>query len=199
VPEVIKRLIELKYGAQVGTEVKKALVDVGENVVDLSDGSKLQDLQSDIASAPVAKIVNTMLEYAAKVKASDIHIEPRETKLVVRNRVNGVLSEKLILPLQLAPSIVSRIKILSNLKIDEHRIPQDGRFQIKYEGNYIDLRISIIPAVYGEKVVIRLLEKGSGSLSLEETGLRGLNLEIFSKNIKTTGIILVTGPTGSKQ
>ena len=194
----IKQTIETKYGAQVGVEVKQALQDVS-GVIDVTSGDEMIDsLQGDISQAPVAKIVNSALSYAAKMKASDIHIEPRETKLSVRFRINGVLYEKIELPLKLAPAIVSRIKILSNLKIDEHRVPQDGRFQVKVEQEVIDLRVSILPTVYGETVVIRLLERGGGDMTLEQTGLVGRNLDEFYKALKKTqGILLVTGPTGS--
>lgn len=195
----IKQAIETKYGAQVGVEVKQALHEVSGVVDVTSSGDEMIDnLQGDISQAPVAKIVNSALNYAAKMKASDIHIEPRETKLSVRFRINGVLYEKITLPLKLAPAIVSRIKILSNLKIDEHRVPQDGRFQVKVEQEVIDLRVSILPTVYGETVVIRLLERGGGDMTLEQTGLVGRNLDEFYKVLKKTqGILLVTGPTGS--
>jgi type IV pilus assembly protein PilB len=196
-PQTIQQLIDTKYGAQVGSEIKDALSDVS-GVVDASADETIDSLQGDIAAAPVAKIVNSVLNYAVKVKASDIHIEPREERLSVRYRVNGVLNEKTSLPLKLAPAIVSRIKILSNLKIDEHRVPQDGRFQVKVEQDFTDLRVSIIPTVYGEKIVIRLLERGGGDMTLDQTGLVGRNLEVFRKSIsKTQGIVLVTGPTGS--
>jgi len=198
-PAALQKILETKYGAQVGGEVTRAMEDVTGEVVDVSGNLKeAEALQGDISSAPVARIVNVILEYAVRMKASDIHIEPRENKMIVRDRINGVLSEKLILPIKLAPSVVSRIKILSNLKIDEHRVPQDGRFQIKVDTNYIDLRVSILPTAFGEKVVMRILEKGGGAITLDKTGLRGRNLDEFTKSIKKTlGIVLVTGPTGS--
>lgn len=198
-PVTVQKFLDTKYGAQVGSEVSRALEDVKTDVVDVSGNmDKAESLQGDISSAPVARIVNVILEYAVRMKASDIHIEPRENKLVVRDRINGVLSEKLVLPSKLAPSVVSRIKILSNLKIDEHRVPQDGRFQVKVDQDLIDLRVSILPSSYGEKVVIRILEKGGGSVTIDKTGLRGRNLDEFLKAIKKTmGIVLVTGPTGS--
>ncbi|KXK26590.1 MAG: Type II secretion system protein E [candidate division WS6 bacterium OLB20] len=195
-PTTIKGIIDTKYGAQIGTSVTEALEDVGE-VVEVS-GTIGSDVQGGITSAPVSRIVNMILEYAAKYKASDVHIEPRETRVVVRYRISGVLQEKLTLPPKLAGPIVSRIKILSNLKIDEHRVPQDGRFQIKVDADLIDLRVSIMPSVYGEKVVIRLLAKGGGTLTLDQTGLRGKNFQMFDEAIRQSqGILLVTGPTGS--
>lgn len=193
----IRSVIDSRYGAQLGSEVTEALESVG-NVVDISGTLGQTDILTNVAAAPVVRIINMILEYAVKNKASDVHIEPREKQIVVRDRINGILSEKLILPLKLGPALVSRIKILSNLKIDEHRVPQDGRFQVKVDHRLIDLRVSIMPSVYGEKVVIRLLEKGAGTLTLEQTGLTGKSYEIFREALnKTQGIILVTGPTGS--
>lgn len=197
-PTAIQRVIDTKYGAQVGEEVEEALEEVEDVVSIKSTSSSSQDLSEDISRAPVSKIVNMILEYAAKFKASDIHIEPRETKLAVRYRLDGVMSEKLSLPSKLTNAVVSRIKILSNLKIDEHRVPQDGRFQVKFDNSVIDMRVSIVPTVYGEKVVMRLLEKGGAMLSLEQTGMRGMGYKLYMDALqKTQGIILVTGPTGS--
>lgn len=197
-PSAINGIIDTRYGAQIGSEVTEALEDVGE-VVDLTSGANdTEDLQADISSAPVSRIVNMILQYAAKNKASDVHIEPRESKIIVRYRVSGVLTEKLNLPQKLGNAVVSRIKILSNLKIDEHRVPQDGRFQVKVDKLVLDLRVSIMPSVYGEKIVIRLLEKGGQTLDLKATGLRGRSYNVYMEAIKKTqGIILVTGPTGS--
>jgi type IV pilus assembly protein PilB len=140
-----------------------------------------------------------ILEYGIKFKASDAHIEPRENKLSVRFRINGLLVEKLSdLPLQLVNPIVARIKILSNLKIDEHRVPQDGRFEVAFGKVKVDIRVSIMPTVYGEKVVLRFLDKTSGVFPLESTGLRGSGYKVYKDALKQTqGIILVTGPTGS--
>jgi type IV pilus assembly protein PilB len=199
-PQMISYVIDNKYGAQVGSEVAEALEDVTDttsigNVVD-----EVTDLSAtgNLANAPVSKIVNMILEYAIKYKSSDVHIEPREDKIAVRFRVFGVLSEKLSLPRKLLASVVSRLKILSNLKIDEHRIPQDGRFQVKMGDKAVDLRVSIMPTVYGEKVVMRLLEKGGGAMDLAQTGMRGHAYKIYTQALKKTqGIILVTGPTGS--
>jgi type IV pilus assembly protein PilB len=193
----INIIIDTRYGAQVGEEVEEALEEVA-GIVDIKTGETEDITQSDISSAPVSRIVNMILEYAAKFKASDVHIEPRENKLSVRYRVHGVMSEKLTLPKKLIPSIVSRIKILSDLKIDEHRVPQDGRIQLKVDDKLIDLRVSVVPAIYGEKVVMRLLERGGSVLPLEKTGLRGQGYKIFIESLaKTQGIILITGPTGS--
>ncbi len=191
-------VIDREYGAPIGSQVDEALQDIGEDVVELSTLTKVEDISTNVESAPVSQIVNMILEYALRYKASDIHIEPREKKVSVRFRIYGVLSEKLTLPKKLASSIVSRIKILSNLKIDEKRVPQDGRFQVKNGNKLIDIRVSIMPTVYGEKVVLRLLEKGGGTMDLKDTGLRGPAYKIYLENLKKTqGIILITGPTGS--
>lgn len=194
----IQNVVDTKYGTQVDNDqVDQALEDVG--VVDLGKNLQVEDLASgELDSAPVAKIVNMIIDYAVKHHSSDVHIEPREGKLTVRYRIHGILTEKLTLPATLAPSIVSRIKILANMKIDEHRVPQDNRFQVKNADSLVDIRVSIMPAIYGEKVVMRLLQKGGGALSLETTGLRGPAFKIFREALdKTQGIILITGPTGS--
>lgn len=193
----INHIIDTKYGAQITQEVTEALEDVG--VVELDNVMTAEDLsKQNLDNAPVSKIVSMILDYAVKHQASDIHIEPREGKVSVRYRVHGILGEKLVLPLTLAPSIVSRIKILSNMKIDEHRVPQDNRFQIRTGDKVVDIRVSIMPAIYGEKVVMRLLEKGGGALSLETTGLRGPGYKAYKEALgRTQGIILITGPTGS--
>ena len=198
-PSDVKRILDTKYSVKIEEDVTEALEDVGDAVVIGPTIGKEQDLsEAALSSAPVARIVNMVLEYATKFNSSDVHIEPREGKVSVRYRLNGVMSERLTLPKKLAPSIVSRLKILANLKIDEHRVPQDGRFQIKVGEKNVDLRVSIMPSIYGEKVVMRLLEKGGGVLSIEGTGMRGSGLKVFRNALeKTQGIILVTGPTGS--
>jgi len=148
--------------------------------------------------APVTRAVNTILEYAIKAKASDIHIEPREKSVKVRYRIDGILSEVMTLPKHIHAAIVSRIKILSNLKIDEHRLPQDGRFSIKIGETDVDLRISISPIVYGEKVVIRILDKSGGVITLDKLGIKGRAYRLIEEAAgKPHGMILSTGPTGS--
>ncbi|MGQ9848114.1 MAG: GspE/PulE family protein, partial [Bacteroidales bacterium] len=144
------------------------------------------------------KILKTILDIAIKSRASYIHIEPTENKTRVRYRIDGVLHEILILPREIHESLVSRIKILSEMKIDEKRVPQDGRFAHKLGEEEIDLRVSSLPTVYGEKIVMRLLKKTGGLPSLYELGLRGTPLKDLEEAIsKPYGIILVTGPTGS--
>ncbi|MFW5702970.1 MAG: GspE/PulE family protein, partial [Candidatus Dojkabacteria bacterium] len=199
-PSLINYVLDNRYGASVGNEVAAALEDVGDMDTALGStvGATTELGTGNLANAPVSKIVNMILEYAIKYKASDVHIEPREGKISVRFRVYGVLQEKLTLPKKLHPSVVSRVKILSNLKIDEHRIPQDGRFQVKLGETAVDLRVSVVPAVYGEKIVMRLLEKGGGQMSIEDTGMRGQALKVYKDALlRTQGIVLVTGPTGS--
>lgn len=157
-----------------------------------------KDKVSIIQEAPVAKMVEVILKNAIDGKASDIHIEPIEDEVRVRYRVDGVLYSSIFLPKKVGPAIVSRIKILSNLKIDERRKPQDGRFRIEDIGKQIDFRVSTFPVAYGEKVVLRILDKSQGLIKLSNLGLQGRNFDIIKATIKEPfGIILVTGPTGS--
>lgn len=156
------------------------------------------DLKKMAEDLPMIKIVETVLEHAVLENASDIHIEPLEKKLIIRYRVDGILHDVIVLPKELMTGIVARIKILANLKIDEHRLPQDGRFKIQKEGYKISFRVSIIPVFDGEKIVLRLLNESSQQLTLEQIGLQHSALETFKRNIKKpNGMILVTGPTGS--
>ncbi|OGK66314.1 hypothetical protein A2313_03610 [Candidatus Roizmanbacteria bacterium RIFOXYB2_FULL_41_10] len=151
-----------------------------------------------IKEPPIARLVNTILEYAVKGRASDIHIEPQEFKTRVRYRIDGILYEKLSLPRSLHESFVSRIKILSQMRIDERRLPQDGRFTFKIGDQEVDLRVSSLPTVHGEKIVMRLLKKTGGIPSLPDLGLTGTGLQNLEAAItKPYGIILITGPTGS--
>ncbi len=155
-------------------------------------------IKTIVQDSPISKALSTILEYAAKNRASDIHIEPLENELKIRARIDGVLREIMKLPKSTEPALVSRIKILSNLKIDEHRIPQDGQFTIHVAEKDIDLRIAISPVVWGEQVVIRLLDKSGTSLHLEEMGYRGRALRTIREGLKqSNGMILTSGPTGS--
>ena len=148
--------------------------------------------------SPITRALNTILEYAVNVRASDIHIEPLETVLKIRCRVDGVLREVMKLPKSVEPALISRIKILSNLKIDEHRIPQDGQFTVRVLDKEVDLRIAISPVVWGEQVVIRLLDKTGNSFKLEEMGYAGRALRTIRDGIsKPNGMVLTSGPTGS--
>ena len=155
-------------------------------------------VQGLVEDAPIVKLVNLLITEAIKAGASDIHIEPDETILGTRYRVDGVLHEVMSPPRDLQSAIISRIKILSGMDIAEKRIPQDGRFQLKLEGRQIDARVSTIPTVYGENIVIRLLDLNSILLGLSDLGFDKEMLEVYEKLIhKPYGIILVTGPTGS--
>lgn len=156
------------------------------------------DIKTIVQDSPISRALSTILEYAVKSHASDVHIEPLEKALKIRCRVDGVLREIMQLPKSIEPALVSRIKILSNLKIDEHRVPQDGQFAVEVAGKEVDLRIAISPVVWGEQVVIRLLDKSGSSFALEEMGYAGRALRAIRKGIKRpNGMILTSGPTGS--
>lgn len=151
-----------------------------------------------VQDSPISKALTTILSYAAKTKASDIHIEPLEKSLIIRCRIDGVLRRIMELPKTVAPALVSRIKILSNLKIDEHRVPQDGQFTVQVDNQEIDLRIAISPVTWGEQVVIRLLDKSGVSMEIEKMGMVGHALRDVLNGIKKpNGMILTSGPTGS--
>lgn len=157
-----------------------------------------KEIKTIVQDSPISKALSTILEYAAKNRASDIHIEPLEKELKIRCRIDGVLREIMKLPKETEPPLISRIKILSNLKIDEHRIPQDGQFTVKVTDKAIDLRIAISPVVWGEQVVIRLLDKSGTTLNLEDMGYKGRALRTIRKGLESTnGMILTSGPTGS--
>ena len=157
--------------------------------------SKIKTIVQD---SPISKVLSTILDFAAENRASDVHIEPLENGLKIRCRIDGVLREIMKLPKATEPPLVSRIKILSNLKIDEHRIPQDGQFTIRVGTREIDLRIAISPVVWGEQVVIRLLDKTGTSFKLEDMGYRGRALRLIRESItRPNGMILTSGPTGS--
>jgi type IV pilus assembly protein PilB len=161
----------------------------------MGDGKDIKTLVQD---SPISRALSTILEYAVRSRASDIHIEPLETALKIRCRIDGVLREVMKLPKSIEPALISRIKILSNLKIDEHRIPQDGQFTVHVADKDVDLRIAISPVVWGEQVVIRLLDKSGSSFKLEEMGYAGRALRTIRKGIKKpNGMILTSGPTGS--
>lgn len=192
--EIIAKIQE-EYAQGLTIEVSEALKETTVGTVRTVEAGKLGQI---IKEAPIAKIVSTVLEYAVKNRASDIHIEPQELRTRVRYRIDGVLQEKLVLPRAVHDAVVSRIKILCDMKIDERRLPQDGRFNFKIAQEEVDLRVSTLPTVHGEKVVMRLLKKSGGVPSLPDLGLTGPSL----KNLETAitrphGIILVTGPTGS--
>lgn len=160
--------------------------------------SKGQDLAKAAEDVPIVKIVDTLVKYAAFRKASDIHIEPQEKDIIVRYRIDGILHDIITLPKSVQAGILARIKILANLKVDEHRIPQDGRFKIVNDNNRISFRVSTIPIFDGEKIVMRLLDEKNQILYLEQLGFQPDSLEKVKRNVKKShGMILATGPTGS--
>lgn len=177
--EISSMTVEAKPGAKDGDE----------------DRDKLSKLAEDV---PIIRVVDSILEHAILEGASDIHIEPTETEVIVRFRVDGVLRPVMIFPKPVAQGIVARIKILSNLKLDEHRLPQDGRFKIDNPSYKFSMRVSILPVYDGEKIVMRLLSEGAKPLTLDQLGFQAKAKEIVQRNMnKPHGIIFVTGPTGS--
>ena len=163
-----------------------------------SNAAAASNVKAIVQDSPISRALTTILEYAVKAHASDIHIEPLERSLKIRCRIDGVLREIMQLPKSIEPALVSRIKILSKLKIDEHRVPQDGQFAVAVNNKEVDLRIAISPVVWGEQVVIRLLDKSGNSFSLEDMGYAGRSLRTIRKGIKRpNGMILTSGPTGS--
>lgn len=187
--------IDSLYTQNLGADVSEALKETDIGQVKTYEAGKLGEV---IREAPIAQIVSAILEQAMRIRASDVHIEPLPGDTRVRFRVDGILQERLQLPRRLHEAVISRIKILGDMKIDEKRIPQDGRFNFKMGEQEVDLRVSTLPTVHGEKVVMRLLKKSGGVPSLPELGLRGLALKNLETNIlRPHGVILVTGPTGS--
>ncbi|MFA6254728.1 MAG: ATPase, T2SS/T4P/T4SS family [Patescibacteria group bacterium] len=167
----------------------------GKENIEISGDTKLKELAHDL---PVIRIVDTLLEYAIFESASDIHIEPTEKEVVVRYRIDGILRNVMTLPKSIHAGIIARIKILANLKLDEHRLPQDGRFKIVTNEYKVSFRVSIIPAYDGEKIVLRALNEQTSVITLEQLGFQKKSLDRIKRNIaKPHGLILVTGPTGS--
>jgi len=197
-PKAISKVIEDQYGKSIGEDVFEALEEFAGTQKIEESISDIKNADEVIRDAPVARVVNTILEYAVKSRASDVHIEPQEDKTRVRYRIDGVLQERLSLPKKVTESVMARIKILSGLKIDEKRKPQDGRFKVEIGDTTTDLRVSSLPTVFGEKIVIRLLKEQGQVLTFKDLGLRGMALKHFEEALlKPNGIILVTGPTGS--
>jgi type IV pilus assembly protein PilB len=184
----------LQYSAEIAADIKQAIQSTADERTP-GEAKKVQNLVQD---APITRALNTILEYAANARASDIHVEPREKDLRIRFRIDGVLLEAMRLPKSIEPALISRIKILSNLKIDEHRIPQDGQFVVRVGKAEIDLRIAISPVVWGEQVVIRLLNKDDALLTLEKLGFHGRAYRAILAGVhRPHGMTLATGPTGS--
>lgn len=205
--EIGIRQVLKQYGSRLDTQMG---VDFASNLagamaaadVPVKDArqkhDKSENIKTIVQDSPISKALSAILEFAARNGASDVHIEPLEDSLKIRTRVDGVLREIMKLPKSTEAALISRIKILSNLKIDEHRIPQDGQFTVKVDDKEIDLRIAIAPIVWGEQVVIRLLDKSGTSLRLEDMGYRGRSLRTIRKGIaRSDGMVLTSGPTGS--
>ncbi len=182
-----------EFGDIISTEAGKIRV-VNESTAEVSK----DDLQKMAEDLPIVRIVDTLLRHAVTQGASDIHIEPMEGEVLVRYRIDGLLHNAMTLPKNAAAGIVARIKVLSNLKLDEKRLPQDGRFKMETEAERVSFRVSTFPIFYGEKIVMRLLRENGQGFTLEALGLHGEDLERVHKVLKqTTGIILMSGPTGS--
>ncbi len=185
--------------AEFGDIIQKEVVAItamseGDATAEMSE----KDLKKMAEDLPVVRIVDTLLKHAILQGVSDIHIEPMEKEVVVRYRIDGILHDAMILPKTAGSSITARIKVISNLKLDEKRLPQDGRFKVETENQKVSFRVSILPTYYGEKTVMRLLREGGGGFSLEGLGFHGQGLErIHAATRQTTGMILTTGPTGS--
>lgn len=189
--DIILRQYEKSLKAEFGDIISKNADEAGVNEDD-------EDLEKIAQDLPIIKIVDTLIKHAILQNASDIHIEPDEIEMRVRYRIDGILHDAMTLPKQVSQGIIARLKVLANLKLDEHRIPQDGRFKLEKEGNKMSFRVSVLPIFDGEKIVMRLLDENSKGLTLEKMGFYGVGLEVIHREIKKpNGMILVTGPTGS--
>ena len=184
--------------AEFGDLIKEETDAISQLTEQVPEALSATDLKKQAEDIPIVRIVDTLLKHAVLQKASDIHVEPQEKELIVRYRIDGLLRDAMILPRHVAGSIAARIKVLSALKLDEKRLPQDGRFKIEISGEKVSLRVSILPTYYGEKIVMRLLREGASGFTLEVLGFHGESLERIHTALKlTTGMILTTGPTGS--
>ena len=181
-----------------GDLIKRESASISVLTDDSAEGVSEADLKKLAEDVPVVRVVNALLKHAIIQNASDIHIEPMEDKVLVRYRIDGILHDAMTLPKNAAASITARIKVLSNLKLDEKRLPQDGRFKMAVDNEKVSFRVSLLPTYYGEKTVMRLLRENGGGFTLESLGFHGEGLERIHKAMKqTTGMILTTGPTGS--
>lgn len=198
----IKRILK-QYQERLDSTMMDDLAGLGQQAATQAEAAQQptaadKKISTIVQDSPISKALSTIMEYAAKNRASDIHMEPLEKSLKIRARIDGVLREIMKLPKSTEAALVSRVKILSNLKIDEHRIPQDGGFTIMVDNKPIDLRIAISPVIWGEKVVMRLLDKSGTSLKLEDMGYHGRALKTIREGLKQpNGMILTSGPTGS--
>jgi type IV pilus assembly protein PilB len=189
-----QKTLKDEFGDLIMKDASALKVVADENGEEVSEA----DLKKAAEDLPVVRIVDTLLRHAIIQGASDIHIEPAEEEVIVRYRIDGILNDAMKLPKIAAGSLVARLKVLSNLKLDQKRLPQDGRFKMEMDGQKVAFRVSMLPVFYGEKVVMRLLRENRSGFSLEGIGFHGSTLERVHKATRaTTGIILVTGPTGS--
>ncbi len=189
-----QKSLKAEFGDIIQKEAK-SITEISENVTPEEGAEALKKMAEDL---PVVRIVDTLLSHAITQKASDIHVEQYEGEVVIRYRIDGILHDAMVLPKAVGPGITARVKVLSNLRLDEKRLPQDGRFKIDSQGTKVSFRVSILPTYYGEKVVMRLLPDAVKGYTLEGLGFHGAGLErIHNATRKTTGMILVTGPTGS--
>lgn len=189
-----QKTLKDEFGDIIAKEASALKVIAEEGGDEMSE----EDLKKMADDLPVVRIVDTLLRHAIIQGASDIHIEPMEEQVLVRYRIDGILHDAMTLPKHAAPTIAARIKVLSNLKLDEKRLPQDGRFKMEMDGQKVSFRVSVLPIFYGEKIVMRLLRENRSGFSLEGMGFHGTTLERTQDAMRaTTGIILVTGPTGS--
>lgn len=195
--EGIRHVLD-EYRTNLAEGVASAIAQTQEPVAPGDKKTTAQDIKTIVQDSPISRALSTILEYAVRARASDVHIEPLENALKIRCRIDGVLREIMQLPKSIEPALISRIKILSNLKIDEHRIPQDGQFAVHMASKDVDLRIAISPVVWGEQVVIRLLDKTGTNFKLEDLGYAGRALRMIRRGIrKPNGMVLTSGPTGS--
>lgn len=194
----ILRAINRGYEKMAG-ETREVIEEIeGNGAADLIDDLEPEDLLDTSDEAPIIRFVNNLIKQGYRDRASDIHIEPYEKELVIRYRIDGILYEVLHPPIKAHPGIVSRIKIMSHMNIAEKRLPQDGRFRVRVAGSDVDIRVSTLPTAYGERVVLRLLDKAASILSIEEIGMdHHLLRQILAMINRPHGVFLVTGPTGS--
>ena len=200
----VDRAIQVLYGnegaAKAIEEMKREAALSGDDEEANRDMAFSANLigEDSANQAPAIRLVNSIIERAVAERASDIHLEPREEEFSVRMRIDGLLRDILTVPRELQSAVISRIKVMSNLDITERRVPQDGRFNVKVQGKDIDLRVSTLPTVYGEKIVARLLDKTAGNLDHSSIGLIGDDIEKYDRLIRIkNGVILIVGPTGS--
>ncbi|MEK9184881.1 MAG: GspE/PulE family protein, partial [Patescibacteria group bacterium] len=184
--------------AEFGDLIAKDAASIKANADSHGNITEAGDLRKIAEDLPVIRVVDTLLKHAIIQNASDIHIEPQESQVLVRYRIDGLLHDAMILPKNVDASITARIKVLSNLKLDEKRLPQDGRFKIETQDEKVSFRVSVLPTYYGEKTVMRLLRENISGFTLEGSGFHGVNLDRIHDALKeATGMILTTGPTGS--